>query len=93
MKHPSRFSVTRAHKRVNYGIFDVFLWGLVALYDLFTSSLLLSNQVILNVVGTLFLSQQEKATLACIKEADYVYVKVEGLYILTEKLLMVSDVL
>ena len=78
LKHPSRFSVTRAHKRVNYGIFDVFLWGLVALYDLFTSSLLLSNQVILNVVGTLFLSQQENATLACIKEADYVYVKGGG---------------
>ena len=78
LKHPGRFRIFQSRHEVNYHRIDIILIGLVALFDLFTSSLLLSRWKWINKLGGCFLSEDDKATVYALRESDYVYVKGGG---------------
>lgn len=78
LKHPGRFRIFQSQHEFNYRRMDVVLIGLVALFDLFTSSLLLSHWKWINKLGGCFLSEDDRVTVHALKNADFVYVKGGG---------------
>jgi len=76
LKHPSRiFSKMR---RINYSIIDISIMGLVAVFDLFITSLLLVRCRIVNRFALLFMSKETKETFETFRHCDAIFVKGGG---------------
>lgn len=76
LKHPGR---RIKNKDSRYGFMIMLLWGVQALFDLMTSSLLLIRIRWVNKIGKLFLSEEQVRALRKFEEADAVFVKGGGM--------------
>ena len=74
LKHPSRFD--KKSSNVKYGIFLKIRWGIIALFDYITSSLLLHNFT-RNIISV-FLPSETKKSINLYKNAKYIFVKGGG---------------
>ena len=76
LKHPNRFS--SQNDSVQYRIVDYCKWGVIALFDLFASVLLLSRFSLFNVIGSKLFNKRDRQTVNAIKSADAIYIKGGG---------------
>lgn len=76
LKHPARFFSQRQH--IRYSVLDIFLIGIVALFDFVTSSLLLIRSKWVNRFALLFMSKDTKRSFETFRTCDAVYVKGGG---------------
>lgn len=76
LKHPARIFSKRNH--VNYSALDIFFIGVVALFDLMVSSLLLVRSRWINKLALLFMPIESKETFEAFRSCDAVFVKGGG---------------
>lgn len=76
LKHPGRHIKNKGSR---YGLMIMLLWGMQALFDLMTSSLLLVKIRWMNKIGKLFLDERQLSALRKFEEADAVFVKGGGM--------------
>ena len=75
LKHPSRFY---SNKEVNYTLTTYLLWGVRAILDWIITRFLLFKNTLLNEIGLLFLSVEEKRTFMAYRFSHVVYMKGGG---------------
>lgn len=76
LKHPAR--IFSSKEKIHYSFITLFLWGFRASFDYVITRMLLSQYVLLNKIGSVFLDNNEKKTMDLFKECDYVFVKGGG---------------
>lgn len=80
LRHPSRLIKSKEHNSeyISHSIRTKLLWGLQAVLDFFSSSLLLSKIKIFNIVGEQLISHAQRESLRRLKNAQAVIVKGGG---------------
>lgn len=78
LKHPGRRFLNKTNDSNSYSKSTIVGWGIQATIDYLHTFLLLSKIHSLRKLGELFLSKNERATLAEIKKADAIFVKGGG---------------
>lgn len=76
LKHPGRHIKNKGSR---YGLMIMLLWGMQALFDLMTSSLLLVKIRWMNKIGKLFLDERQLSALRKFEGADAIFVKGGGM--------------
>lgn len=76
LKHPGR--VFKKNNHVRYSVFDMAVMGVIALYDLLLSAMLLFPSAFINRFALLFMSKDCKTTTNAFRDCDAVVVKGGG---------------
>ena len=76
LKHPAR--IFSKKQKINYSNLDVLLIGLVAVFDLFLTSLLLVRCRMINKFALLFMSKESSETFETFRNCDAIFVKGGG---------------
>lgn len=75
LQHPRRFD---NNTKVNYGVLTLLKWGLISIWDLMRTSLLISRINVVRQLGYKLLSDDQKHTCDAIASMDLVIVKGGG---------------